>query len=384
MSLQFPEKDKPVDDRLVEASAYLKAYEKDPASLYLGVLQGNAYIGSKLVEFVGGDSPEFTAPDYDPRIDLLVLDDEGNLERVEGTEASSPEAPSYPTGKILIAQVYNRVGQTSIKDEDDDSNGYIEKDLRMFIQRTDVDIQVFTSDGTWTKPAGAKSVYVQMWGGGGSGGAVNDWDSSYSGDAVASGGGGGEYREMTFKADDLGSTESVTVGSGGSSASTDNGRVNGNDGENSSFSSCSAGGGGGGQTGSGQNGTEKGGSSGATVVRGHPLHGESDSVDAKRSGQLSAGGGAIVTFGDDKGVYGAGNSVYGGAGGGATEASGGYGITSGGSSQLGGDGGNGSHYSGDNGEARGGGGGGTARDEEGTTVESGAGGRGEVIVTTYF
>ena len=116
------------------ASSYLLAFAQDTPDLTLKVSPGNPYFGTTLVEFAGGNSPEFTAPSSDPRIDILTLKDDGNLNRVEGTEASSPEAPAVPTGEIPIAQVFNRVDQTSIKDEDDSSNGYIEKDLRPFMR----------------------------------------------------------------------------------------------------------------------------------------------------------------------------------------------------------------------------------------------------------
>ncbi len=133
MSLSSPELNKPISARHLEASAYLKPYELDPVSLKVGVLKGNAYISGKLVEFAGGESADFTAPTTNPRIDLLVLDSDGNLERVEGAEGASPDVPAIPFEKVLLAQVYNRVGQTSIKDTDDSSNGYVQKDLRGFI-----------------------------------------------------------------------------------------------------------------------------------------------------------------------------------------------------------------------------------------------------------
>ena len=75
-----------------------------------------------------------------------------------------------------------------------------------------VDIRIFTESGTWTKPEGCKLVCVEVIGagGGGGGGAINR--TYLHGGA---GGGGGALNRKLFKASDLGSTESIIIGAGG-------------------------------------------------------------------------------------------------------------------------------------------------------------------------
>lgn len=74
-----------------------------------------------------------------------------------------------------------------------------------------LDYQVFTSSGTWTKPAGLTGdelVFGYLWAGGGQGGTATS--------STWGGGGGGGCLPFMCKASDLGSTESVTIGAGGS------------------------------------------------------------------------------------------------------------------------------------------------------------------------
>ena len=98
-------------------------------------------------------------------------------------------------------------------------------------------VQIFDASGTYTKPSGISFVKVTVVGaGGGGGGKVND--------RSAGGGAGGGTSIKYIDAADVGSTETVTVGTGGA----DNTGADGAAGGTSSFGShCSATGGGGGQ-----------------------------------------------------------------------------------------------------------------------------------------
>ena len=72
-----------------------------------------------------------------------------------------------------------------------------------------VDYQEFTSSGIWTKLATAKYVYVEAIGGGGGG------ENHTTGTSVFGGGGGG-FTAKLFRASEIGTTEDVTIGAGGS------------------------------------------------------------------------------------------------------------------------------------------------------------------------
>ncbi len=66
---------------------------------------------------------------------------------------------------------------------------------------------VFTSGGTWTKRPGLKWANIEVQGAGGAGSASNT--------GAGAGGGGGAYVKKLFYASQMGSTETITIGSAG-------------------------------------------------------------------------------------------------------------------------------------------------------------------------
>lgn len=192
-----------------------------------------------------------------------------------------------------------------------------------------VSITVYTSSTTWTKPTGAKAVEVICIGAGGGGGSGRK-GAAGSTRTGGGGGGGGAYSRAVFDASLLGSTETVSVGAGGTGGAaitTDSTLgANGVAGGASTFGNWVYAGGGG--RGNGGNALQVlGGGGGSTARTGtfntssgvYGIGGQgSPSQAAPSAAEFGGGGGGGST---DSSVttlaaYNAGSSLFGGPGGG--------------------------------------------------------------------
>ena len=268
-------------------------------------------------------------------------------------------------------------------------------------------VEAFTSSGTWTKPAGAKSINVQLFGAGGGGGSGRKDTTAATVKCGGGGGGGGGFLNVNIPADQLASTELITIGAGGSGgagvSSTSNGGA-GIIGGSTSFNSviCVGGvGGNGGTASAGQAGAgllQANSGAGASVSGGTGVSGNPASVSVAMqiggAGGGSGGGNSVGNIGSGGGAGGRSNvgNLNGGAAGSSSGGAGGTGIDN--STNIfyvgsgGGGGGGGFAVSGgaggDGGFPAGGGGGGGATTSGGSSGAGGSGQNGFAIITTYF
>jgi hypothetical protein len=200
-------------------------------------------------------------------------------------------------------------------------------------------VQEFLSSGTWTKLAGANFVLVEVWGGGGGGGRP----TAGSANPAGGGGGGGAYNYEIFLASALNNAVPVTIGAGGTGASSNGNR--GINGGTTSFGNLIFGYGGAGGYGNAtgttmQNGGGGGGAQQAatTLNGGGPIM-QDVVASSLIAAQISGGGWGGITSGAINQPEGS-SSTYGG-GGGAGNITGATIVTNGGggSSVYGGGGG---------------------------------------------
>lgn len=212
---------------------------------------------------------------------------------------------------------------------------------------TTVAVQTFTSNGTYTPTTNMKYCIVEVVGGGGAGGSVAGAVGNYAGGA---GGGGGGYSKKLFNAATIGTSQTVTIGAGGTAGAA--GPNPGNAGGTSSLGSLITATGGTGGGGTGATTTAQ-----ALTVGGTGGVGTNGDVNAAGVSGFSG-----IAFGTIFGLSGLGGSCLYGAGGTSLNNS----------------------NDGNAGLGFGGGGGGGSSANSGSTFIGGVGTPGIIIITEYI
>ena len=107
------------------------AQEQAVPNMTLRITPGTVYCSGDRIDYDGGSTDTITAPTSYPRIDLVYLDTEGDIQVETGVESSDPAEPDSPNDLLVpICLIHNRTGETSIKESADGANGYIYKDIR--------------------------------------------------------------------------------------------------------------------------------------------------------------------------------------------------------------------------------------------------------------
>lgn len=83
-------------------------------NMTVAVASGVVRVNGKRVAVSSGNVTVSTADGSNPRIDLIVVDDSGTKDAIDGTAASAPKAPDIPANSVVLAFVYVPASDTTI------------------------------------------------------------------------------------------------------------------------------------------------------------------------------------------------------------------------------------------------------------------------------
>lgn len=316
---------------------------------FVAVSVGDASPGTLIDKLESTGGSVNIVNDSDSKIDLnikdgdygdILVEENGTVWNIDNEAVTFGKFQNINTQRLLGRQT---AGVGSVEELQIGSGLALSGGVLNTVGRSLIDVQVFRTSGTWTKPTGCNAAIIEILGAGGGGGAAT---ANNSESAAAGGGGSGAYLKL-YITSGLGATEAVSVGVGGAGSSDDS--VLGSSGGSSSF---------------GTHGTAQGGTGGAGMASGTSIlpacggggggftYADSSKVVISTDGNCAHGalrvsatdylpsGGASSIYGGAAGCCEAGegadaNSNSGAGGGGATN------ENNGGSTNRGGDGGSG-------------------------------------------
>jgi len=97
----------------LNANLFLKCQALATPAMKVKIRAGRVSYGNSNFDIVLQDSPTFTAPTSNSRIDLIQINSSGVIVVTQGVTAASPVPPNYD-GKVTLAEVTLAVGQTTI------------------------------------------------------------------------------------------------------------------------------------------------------------------------------------------------------------------------------------------------------------------------------
>ncbi len=111
----------PYGHELLKENAVLSTLKATPQPIPDMTLQVSAggfwYKAKQFIEYAGGKSPAFTAPATGAKWSLLVINNLGYLQTVDGLAGTNPEMPDCPRNTFAVKAIYLQQNATQITTE---------------------------------------------------------------------------------------------------------------------------------------------------------------------------------------------------------------------------------------------------------------------------